>query len=77
MHQTFLCPAIALMTRTLCSKKMDDLVNIQPLMACWLIPLDKFPGGSRKSPKIELVTIDRRVDLSGKSNINEVYNRCH
>lgn len=54
--------AITLMTRTICSEKMDDLVNIQPLMASCLIPLDKSPGDRRKSHKIAIARIDRWVD---------------
>ena len=39
-----LCHTIALMARTLCSHDIEDPINMLPLMACCLIPLDKSPG---------------------------------
>ena len=39
-----ICHAIALLARMLCSEELVDTKNIEGLVACRLIPLDKSPG---------------------------------
>lgn len=42
-HQ-IICHTIALLAWMLCSKELLDPKNIEWLVACWLITLDKAPG---------------------------------
>ena len=60
-----LCEAIATMTRTLCSQKIDPTI-LEPVVASRLIPLDKGEGAVRP---IGVGKVIRRV--CGKSWCND------